>query len=143
MELPHENCFHLTLKFVCSSLHAGVFQGEHTDTRLGRPLNVDKLDYQAECPFRSQVGRVREWHSAGDGPEGERVAAVVAAVESALADQMMDGFGGMPEDPNDVVVNDLMVREFRSRAEFPTWISRECIVRIYSVVRSQGYRIEQ
>ena len=82
--------------------------------------------------------RVRE----SDGPEGERVATVASAVESALADQMMDGFGGMPEDPNDVVVNDLMVREFRSRAEFPTWISRECIVRIYSVVRSQGYRIE-
>ena len=72
-----------------------------------------------------------------------RGAAVASDAESALADQMMVGFGGLPENPNDVVVYDLPAREFRSRAEFPTWISRECIVRIYSVVRSQGYRIEQ
>ena len=45
-------------------------------------------------------------------------------VVSALADQMMDGFEGLPEDPNDVVVYDLMAREFGSRAEFPTWKSR-------------------
>ena len=59
-------------------------------------------------------------HSGVKWAESEKTQKVV----SALADQMMDGFEGLPEDPNDVVVYDLMAREFGSRAEFPTWRSR-------------------